>query len=270
MQRQVVGWLGGIFAASLLMLLGSTRPGGAADDKVGMTFSNDTDGDVELLWLDSNGKEKSYGVVKKDASQTVQTFKGHVWVLRGTKGQELMRHTVTSNPGQAEVFNLAGPQDKIAAKPATGSAVTAQEANDLVAFHNKARKEVGVGTVKWSPELAKYAQEWADELARNGKFEHRPLPLKYGECLAAGSGNSYTVLTGAQNWYDEKKDYTPGTEIPRDFSKFKAGHYTQMVWKDVTEIGSGKAVCATGDMKGWLIHVCCYNPCGNVIGKTPY
>src|SRR5438132_471881 len=57
----------------------------------------------------------------------------------------------------------------------TGSALTAREADALVGFHNKARSEVGVAAVRWSPALAKFAQEWADEVATTGKLLHRPL-----------------------------------------------------------------------------------------------
>jgi pathogenesis-related protein 1 len=172
-------------------------------------------------------------------------------------------------------------QEKGGDEPAaTGSALTDQEAKDLVAFHNKVRKEVGVGPVKWSAEIAKFAQAWADELAKNGKFGHRPRDKgpwtqKYGENIAGFQKGG--VLEGAQLWYGEKKDYTPGMAIPKDFAAFKAGHYTQMVWKDTTEIGAGKAIYKMGaaDGSGWprqgaSLLVCNYNPPGNFIGKPPY
>ena len=147
----------------------------------------------------------------------------------------------------------------------TGSAVTAKEAEDLVTLHNKARAEVGVAPLKWSPTLAKYAQEWADELARTGKWEHRQ-GNKYGENLSRGTG--YTVLELVEGWYDEKAKYKPGTPYPG--VGFGVGHYTQMVWKDTTEIGVGKAVYTTGRLKGQLVIVANYNPPGNFKGQKPY
>ena len=78
-----------------------------------------------------------------------------------------------------------------------------------------------------------------------------------------GRGDGFDVPTAARLWYEEKKSYMPGTPIPGDFGSFKAGHYTQMVWKDSTEIGAGKAVIRTGDQKGSLFVVCNYNPRGN-------
>jgi len=154
-------------------------------------------------------------------------------------------------------------------KANTGSTLTSEEANELVQYHNKVRTEVGVGPINWSPTLAKFAQQWADEVARTGKLDHRP-ESQYGENMAWGSGGKYGVLTGAEGWYNEIQFYTPGTPIPNNFPSFKAGHYTQMVWKDTTEIGAGKAVIQKGDWKGGLVIVCNYNPPGNSTGKKPY
>lgn len=159
-------------------------------------------------------------------------------------------------------------------KVATGSALTDDEAKELVEFHNTTRKAVGVDPVKWSPEVAKFAQAWADEIARTGDVKHRsyeegPWKQKYGENLGWGDG-PYTPLGAAKDWESEIKFYTPGTTIPRDFGSFKAGHYTQMVWKTTTKIGAGKAVIQAGPFKGWTVHVCNYDPPGNFLGQKPY
>ena len=156
----------------------------------------------------------------------------------------------------------------------TGSDLTYKEAGALVAYHNKLRREVGVSAVKWSPTLAKFAQDWAGEVARTGKLRHRPRDAtsekQYGENMAWGEGADFDVLKGAEYWGQEMQFYAPGTSIPADFSGFKALHYTQVVWRDTTEIGAGKAIVQTGPMKGWIVIVCNYNPAGNVVGKKPY
>lgn len=83
--------------------------------------------------------------------------------------------------------------------------MSSADANQLVQYHNQVRSEVGVGKVTWSPGIARYAQEWADHLAKEGKFEHRPASQKkYGENLAAGSNPDYNGVSGAQGWYGKR------------------------------------------------------------------
>jgi pathogenesis-related protein 1 len=173
----------------------------------------------------------------------------------------------------AAAITISTTTDRDAASAAkektTGSALTVKEADALVAYHNKVRKEVGVEPVKWSNDLAKFAQEWADRLAEKGEMVHRD-PNKYGENLYSGSRDS--VLLAGETWYSEKKDYKAGTPFPKgeDAANFKAGHYTQMVWKDTTEIGAGKAIFKSGRRKGGAIIVCNYDPAGNFEGEKPY
>jgi hypothetical protein len=156
----------------------------------------------------------------------------------------------------------------------TGSALTEKDARALLEYHNKVRREVGVASVRWSPALATFAQKWADELASTGKLQHRPREgewkQQYGENIAWGKGVAYGALRGAEHWYNEIEYYAPGTSIPRDRDGFKGAHYTQMVWKDTTEIGAGQAIIRIGDKKGWVVVVCNYNPPGNIAGEMPY
>ena len=154
----------------------------------------------------------------------------------------------------------------------TGSAFSEDEAKALVDFHNNKRKEVNVPPVAWSKDLAAFAQEWADHVAETGKVEHRPrdgdFKQKYGENMAWGTGD-FGVADAAALWYAEKKAYDAGKQrIPEDLQAI--GHYTQMVWKTTTKIGAGKAVVKKGDLKGYTVVVCNYDPPGNLIGEKPY
>jgi pathogenesis-related protein 1 len=154
------------------------------------------------------------------------------------------------------------------------SRLTPVENRKLVDGHNRVRSEVGVPPIAWSPKLATFAQAWADELARTGKFEHRPAEgewaRRYGENIAIGFGDTFDVRAAVTFWSDERESYKPGEPIPADLAAFKAGHYTQMVWRTTTAIGAGKAVLQTGERKGWTVIVCNYDPPGNVTGETAY
>jgi hypothetical protein len=45
----------------------------------------------------------------------------------------------------------------------------------ITAAHNRVRERVGVPPLEWSPELARYAQRWADKLKQRGcRLDHRP------------------------------------------------------------------------------------------------
>jgi pathogenesis-related protein 1 len=151
----------------------------------------------------------------------------------------------------------------------TGSKVSQTDAQKALDLHNKARHDVGAPPLKWSNELASYAQAWANHLSvTDCKIEHRPdkgrWAQKYGENIFWGGGKDYSALDASESWYSEIKDYKYG-KINNN-SWHKTGHYTQMVWKNTTHIGIGMAVCKSGD----ILIVGNYNPSGNYIGEKPY
>jgi uncharacterized protein YkwD len=151
----------------------------------------------------------------------------------------------------------------------TGSKVTKEEAQSALDFHNKVRADVGVTALIWSPDLAKFAQEWADHLASQGcDMQHRPRDgewaQKYGENIFWGMGADYSALDASKGWYSEIEQYTYGVINSSNWSK--TGHYTQMVWKKTTQVGIAVAKCSDGA----IIIVANYNPPGNYMGESPY
>lgn len=158
----------------------------------------------------------------------------------------------------------------------TGSEFTTLEASTFLRMHNAERKKVKVPPVQWSPELAAYAQEWADQLAKEGKLLHRPSEgawkQRYGENLWIGymEKPANSGVAAFDLWASEAALYKAGEVIPEDFSEFKAGHYTQIVWKGTQAIGAGRATIRDGERKGWIIVVCNYDPGGNLPGQSPY
>jgi len=149
-----------------------------------------------------------------------------------------------------------------------GSRLTGQEVRQLLAAHNAARAEAGVGPLVWSGSLARYAQEWADHLASAGcRLEHRPYSgtwkQRYGENLFMGTAGRFSVTDAVAAWRSEKSAYH-GEAI--DMSNFYAyGHYTQLIWRTTGSVG-----CARAEHGGSMIVVCNYDPPGNIVGRTPY
>lgn len=145
--------------------------------------------------------------------------------------------------------------------PATG--LSPQDIEAITAHHNKVRADVGVAPLKWSTDLAGYAQQWAEQLAISGcRMKHRS-PNDYGENLFQGTVGAFTAVDAAKAWETEKKDYPGGVLTEANWAP--AGHYTQMVWRQTTHLGCGQAIC-----RNTLIVACNYAPAGNVIGRRPY
>ena len=128
--------------------------------------------------------------------------------------------------------------------------------------HNKWRNTVNVPPLRWSPDLANYAQEWANKLLRENKFEHR-RNSSYGENLAAASGQQLSPERVVDMWGNEVRDYNYNNNSCQPGKM--CGHYTQVVWESTREVGC--AMARNSDREVW---VCNYNPPGNIIGRKPY
>jgi pathogenesis-related protein 1 len=145
------------------------------------------------------------------------------------------------------------------------------EARRILKVHNAARKAVGVAPLSWSPAIARYAQAWANRLARQQSIQHRPRSgrwkQRYGENLAMAGGSSAILRYGQKGsvqWLGEKRRYRHGSR-----SLAGVGHYTQMVWRKSRRMGCGIARYQRGPWK-WVILVCNYDPPGNMMGESPY
>jgi pathogenesis-related protein 1 len=170
-------------------------------------------------------------------------------------------------PGQ-ETADDDTAQNK-GAKP-TGSKFTSAERRTMMQLHNAERSSVGVPPLKWSPELATYAQKWADHLASTGTTpQHRPATGEwkelYGEGVYGGFGPNAGVNDAFTNWMASKKFYKGQ---PVSASDLRAANYTQLVWSTSTQIGCGKAI--SKDRNSTVIIICNYDPKGNMVGQKPY
>ncbi len=187
-----------------------------------------------------------------------------------------MLNTFKANAGivKTEPVNMNNPTtDPVNNVPVNNTAVNNTiNIQKILDAHNAYRKVLGLPLLTWSADLANYAQKWVNELStnRNCQMLHRPYDennpwnLVHGENIFSGS-SGYTVLDAVEAWGSEKKDFNPVTKTCNG-EWYKCGHYTQMVWKNTTQVGCATVTCANGDM----IVVCNYNPGGNVIGEKPY
>lgn len=147
--------------------------------------------------------------------------------------------------------------------------------SDCLLAHNDYRSFHGVPPLKWSAELQRDAQGWANHLAATGKFEHDPTarPKDQGENLyyqtfpkklcGVGEKGADCMTCGdiVDPWYNEEKDYNYVTGEAKTVGAVYL-HFTQIVWKASKELGM--AIAVANDR---LVAVARYSPVGNFIGE---
>ncbi len=171
--------------------------------------------------------------------------------------------TVGVNSNNCDEFtNIVCAQGTQANNSSSISTASSSIPQEMVNAHNQWRSKLGLPPLRWSDEIANYAQEWANHLAATGSFEHR-TEHRYGENLFMASGRQYSPTEVVNDWGSEVAYYDYATNSCRPGEM--CGHYTQVVWRDTTEVGC--AVARSGNREVW---VCNYNPPGNYRGQKPY
>lgn len=140
---------------------------------------------------------------------------------------------------------------------------------DMLAAHNKARQQVGLGPLVWSPTLAAEAKKYARQMARSRHFAHSN-PVRgarpQGENLWMGTHNAYSFSEMAGSWVEGRQLYDGGSIrqsiINGTFGAI--GHYTQIIWRGTKWVGCAVVSNAHEDYL-----VCRYLPAGNVMGASP-
>jgi len=151
------------------------------------------------------------------------------------------------------------------AQSAQAEGFTEEQKLSLLAAHNKYRAEVYEPGLIWSDSLAERAQTWARHLANDVyTLSHSHVP-GIGENLAMWTARRASLTQLVELWGDEKRYFIdaafPDVSSTGDWES--VGHYTQMVWRDTTEVGCGLATGA-----GYDYLVCEYAPQGNFMGRT--
>lgn len=230
------------------------RPGGAFGAELEWVESTDE-------WIALYDPAADYYIRLYEAEAMVTTPTG--WETRMMRegktlsGQTANPNVTVSVPGSQPIGSLQAGSGSTKVPRDTGSDLTQAEAQAMLDVHNAARRQVGAPPLKWSKDLARYAQSWADLLASTNGFEHRQNS-PYGENLAQADSSRQA----AQLWLSEKSLYRGQRINGSNYLTF--GHYTQMIWKSTTEFGCGKA--RTGRTTTWVAN---YNPVGNMQGERP-
>ena len=185
------------------------------------------------------------------------------WILVLLASCEMYSKPGTQETTTEEVEAPAPPKPLPASKPAEKTTPKAQAPGDpfakaFLAAHNAARAKNCAPALTWSPQLAKIAQSWAEQLKAKGCVFGHSGNTKYGENLAAGTIGALDPESTVDMWYDEIKLY----KFPDGGFSMKTGHFTQLVWTTTRQVGCGHVQC-----KGNDIYVCNYDPPGNYEGE---
>lgn len=148
-----------------------------------------------------------------------------------------------------------------------------QEYLDL---HNAYRAQHNATPLAWSDDLQATAQEYAS----NCTFANPGGALgAVGTNLAAGTGD-FSAAAAVVLFMSDEGDASPRLrqETCRiygyvcDVAEYNTtqptfSHFTQVVWKDSTQLGCASAVCDQIFDEPATYHVCLYDPVGNVVGQ---
>ena len=143
-------------------------------------------------------------------------------------------------------------------------------------LHNEVRSDVGTTPLVWSDKLEKDALKYAKVLARTNNFKHSNTRngenlttfLEWKEVLGIRKYiySPIPLYDASLGWYEEISDYRYSKVRKFRLSAKKVGHYTQMVWKGVEQVGIASAISKDGN----VYVVARYYPAGNIIGQFPY
>jgi uncharacterized protein YkwD len=139
----------------------------------------------------------------------------------------------------------------------------------VLAAQNVERERLGLGPLRWNARLAASAAIWANRLAALHRFEHAPeKPVEpEGENLWEGSRGYFPPEAMVNAWIREKKYFKPGI-FPNNSTTGNVedvGHFTQLAWRNTTEVGCAVAENADND-----VLACRYQRAGNYVGQRPF
>lgn len=124
----------------------------------------------------------------------------------------------------------------------------------------------------WNTQLEDLARSHAEQCIWEHNADRSDGFSEYiGENLFAATYEA-TAIQAVNSWAEEV-DFYDYTENSCDDGEM-CGHYTQIVWRDTTDVGCAMAYCSNLENTSWTssayLVVCNYSPGGNYIGEQPY
>ncbi|XP_078365356.1 uncharacterized protein LOC144649672 [Oculina patagonica] len=150
-------------------------------------------------------------------------------------------------------------------KPSTADCIPSQFEQDALSIHNRYRAVHNAPALTLNCEMSKkaaaHAQKLADldTLVQSG-YTERP---EQGENLSLGcyENREETAEEAIKGWFDEVCQYTFGKQGPQPGTS----HFSQLVWKNSTELGIGKAFNKQSNGATCTFIVALYKPQGNFV-----
>jgi uncharacterized protein YkwD len=165
-------------------------------------------------------------------------------------------------PVSAEGYQSKPPREPAQAQGQSERAGTGLQ--EILDAHNHLRNQWGVSALGWNASLAQRAQSYAVHLASTGTFQHGDT-AGVGQNLWQGTSGHFSRTSMVGSWGREAESYKDGAfpNVSTTGNWRDVGHFTQLIWKNTTQVGCGLARGGGND-----VLVCDYYPPGNVTGRS--
>ena len=269
--------------AELMAMLANAHELHEDIDRPGNPNPNFTFSDISGHWAEETVTVMASlcGGVARPLNESGNAFAPNTGATRAYTAAAIVRladcqtnESSTASTGNNASANAADTPQMTSQSIAQGVGTLSQaDINEILNAHNRYRTEVGLSPLTWSASLATTAQEWADQLAATGTFNHSSRDQRNGagENLA---WNTVPSLTGmVDQWGAEQANYIPGVPLGQASTTGNfgdIGHYTQIVWRDTTTVGCGLASGSINGSPVGTFLVCQYDPPGNFNNGVPY
>ncbi|XP_019054409.1 PREDICTED: pathogenesis-related protein PRB1-3-like [Nelumbo nucifera] len=137
------------------------------------------------------------------------------------------------------------------------------ERGEFLWAHNRVRAYMKEPLFTWDKKLARFARRFAAERVKDCLMIHSNN-TELGENIFWGGTAVWTAVDVVRYWVNECMNYDSVTNQCHEGSL--CGHYTQIVWRNSTQLGCALRHCDNGGM----FAICNYYPSGNFVGESPF